>query len=53
MLVWVLEDNPAFLFYEKLGGKQVERKEIERAATKVIKIAYGWTDTSIFKRLGT
>lgn len=46
MLVWVLEDNPASNFYQKLGGKEVVRKEIERARTKMIKIAYGWKNTS-------
>lgn len=49
MLVWVLEDNSASRFYEKLGGKQVTRKEIERGGTKLIEIAYGWTDISILQ----
>ena len=30
MLVWVLADNPACCFYEKLGGKKVNQKEIKR-----------------------
>lgn len=45
MLVWVLADNPAYCFYEKLGGKKVDRKEIKRGETKLIEIAYGWTNT--------
>lgn len=46
MLVWVLKNNPASSFYQKLGGKQVERKEIERGEKKLIEIAYGWTNIS-------
>lgn len=46
MLVWVLADNPASCFYEKLGGKKVNHKEIKKGETKLIEIAYGWTDTS-------
>ena len=46
MLVWVLKDNPACHFYEKLGGKEISAKEIERKGTKLIEIAYGWKDIS-------
>ena len=46
MLVWVLKDNSACHFYEKLGGKKVNEKEINRKETKLIEIAFGWTDIS-------
>jgi GNAT superfamily N-acetyltransferase len=46
MLVWVLADNLACRFYEILGGQRVYEKEIERGGTKLIEIAYGWTDLS-------
>ena len=46
MLVWVLIDNPACQFYEKLGGQKVYEKEIQRGGTKLIEVAYGWTDIS-------
>lgn len=46
MLVWALADNPACRFYEMLGGQKVNKKEIEMKGTKMIEIAYGWTDTS-------
>ena len=46
MLVWVLADNPASKFHELLGGQQVSEKEIERGSSKLIEIAYGWTDIS-------
>ena len=48
MLVWVLADNPASYFYEKLGGKKVDLKEINRGEKKLIETAYGWTNTSNF-----
>ena len=46
MLALVLADNPACCFYEKLGGKKVNQKEIKRGETKLIEIAYGWINTS-------
>lgn len=52
MLVWVLTDNPAYSFYEKLGGKKVNQKNIRRGETKLIEIAYGWTDISNLQRGG-
>ncbi len=47
MLVWVLKGNPASYFYEKLGGKKIYQKDIQRGETKLIEIAYGWKDISI------
>ena len=46
MLVWVLKDNPACSFYEKLGGIKMNEKEIERKDKKLIEVAYGWKDIS-------
>lgn len=46
MLVWVLENNPACRFYEKLGGKQIYSKQLERSGAMLTEIAYGWTDTT-------
>lgn len=50
MLVWVLAENPACRFYEKLGGQKVYEKEIERGGAKLIEIAYGWQDTANLQR---
>jgi GNAT superfamily N-acetyltransferase len=50
MLVWVLAENPACRFYEKLGGQKVYEKEIERGGAKLIEIAYGWMDTANLQR---
>lgn len=46
MLVWVLENNPACRFYEKLGGKQIYSKQLERVGAMLTEVAYGWTDTT-------
>lgn len=49
MLVWVLVENPACRFYEMPEGQKVYEKEIVRGGTKLIEIAYGWTDTANLK----
>ncbi|CAG7645276.1 hypothetical protein PAESOLCIP111_04909 [Paenibacillus solanacearum] len=41
MLIWVLEDNPATMFYRSMGGKEVMRQTIERGVL-LTQIAYGW-----------
>jgi len=50
MLVWVLEDNPACKFYEALGGRRIQSKNIEMRGSTLIELAYGWTDTSPLSR---
>lgn len=51
MLVWVLENNPACGFHEKLGGKKVYSKQLERGEAVLTEVAYGWADTTpIIKR---
>lgn len=44
MLIWALEENPACLFYEKLGGKKIDTAEIEIDGQKLSEVAYGWDD---------
>lgn len=44
MLVWVLRDNPSSGFYERLGGQYVAEKPIDIGGTKLIEVAYGWSD---------
>jgi len=46
MMLWVLRDNPACRFYERLGGAQVSEKSIEIEGTRLVEIAYGWRDLS-------
>ena len=42
MLVWVLAENPARKFYEKLGGVFIRAQEIKIAGARVEEVAYGW-----------
>lgn len=44
MIVWVLEENPARLFYERLGGVVVDEKMMEKGGKQLKEIAYGWDD---------
>lgn len=42
--VWVLEENQSKHFYERLGGKMFDKKEIELADGSHQEIAFGWRD---------
>jgi ribosomal protein S18 acetylase RimI-like enzyme len=45
MMVWVLAKNPAVAFYEKMGGKQIGKQEVEVGEReKAVEVAYGWAD---------
>ena len=44
VIVWVLRDNPARFFYERLGARQVSRKSLAVGGMPVEAIAYGWRD---------
>lgn len=44
MMLWVLSDNPACRFYQRLGGVQVAEKSIEIEGTGLSEVAYGWRD---------
>ena len=48
MMVWVLKDNPARGFYERLGGVYLYEKPIQIGADELMEVAYGWRDLSIF-----
>jgi ribosomal protein S18 acetylase RimI-like enzyme len=43
-VIWVLRDNPARFFYERLGGKLVSHQRLRVAGTSVEALAYGWPD---------
>ncbi|MCM3609839.1 GNAT family N-acetyltransferase [Planococcus sp. MERTA32b] len=49
MLVWVLEENPSRAFYEKMGGKEVDRKTLTVSGKVLTEIAYGWADIDQLK----
>src|SRR6478735_10973606 len=41
-ILWVLRDNPARFFYERLGAQQVSRKPLAVGGVAIDAIAYGW-----------
>lgn len=49
MLVWVLKDNPARGFYERLGGAHVREKNIEIGGEQLEEVAYGWRELETFR----
>jgi ribosomal protein S18 acetylase RimI-like enzyme len=50
MLIWVIEENPACRFYDALGGKKIDTREIEIGGKKLREIAYGWVDLAVYKQ---
>lgn len=44
LMVWVLEQNPAVRFYQKLGSEEIERKEIVIGEQSFTEIALHWPD---------
>ncbi|HUA93672.1 MAG TPA: GNAT family N-acetyltransferase [Terracidiphilus sp.] len=44
MAVWVLEANPAVLFYQALGATLITQKIIEIAGVRLPELALGWPD---------
>jgi ribosomal protein S18 acetylase RimI-like enzyme len=42
MIIWVLADNPARAFYEKLGGVKVAETQRPFAGSLLREVAYGW-----------
>jgi ribosomal protein S18 acetylase RimI-like enzyme len=43
-VIWVLRDNPARFFYQRVGGKEVRHKLIPFNGTRVPALGYGWCD---------
>lgn len=51
LFLWVLKDNPACSFYEKLGGRRITEKPWQNNKhfdTNVREVAYGWPDIKSF-----
>ena len=44
MMLWVLENNPACAFYQRMGGTRVGKKEIEIGGARLTEIAFGWEE---------
>lgn len=47
MFVWVLSDNPARFFYERLGGKAVKKKSELFGVYELEETGYGWRDITL------
>ena len=45
LIVWVLAENPARKFYQKLGGKLVGQTTRPFAGTLLREVCYGWEET--------
>ncbi|MBI1209463.1 MAG: GNAT family N-acetyltransferase [Azospirillum sp.] len=50
-VVWVLRNNPARWFYERLGGVCLAERPIRFAGSRLIESAYGWRDLAHLARL--
>lgn len=50
-VVWVLRDNPARWFYERLGGRRIAEQPITFAGAPLTEVAYGWRDLVPLARL--
>jgi len=44
LAVWVLRDNPACGFYQRMGGVQVAEQMIEIGGRALPEVAYGWPE---------
>ncbi len=49
MVLWVLKENPACRFYERLGGRFIAEKWIEIGRKQLLDVAYVWPDLTVFK----
>ena len=47
LLVWVLARNPARGFYEALGGRVIQERQLEEHGVILDEVAYGWADIGI------
>jgi ribosomal protein S18 acetylase RimI-like enzyme len=50
--IWVLRDNPARFFYERMGGRQVAHRKIPVGGAPIPALAYGWRDLVAAVRTG-
>lgn len=44
LVIWVLKENPARHFYERLGGQVIAEKVVEIGGKALLDVAYGWPD---------
>jgi ribosomal protein S18 acetylase RimI-like enzyme len=52
LMLWVLEQNPARSFYERLGGQRFDERpwRIEELGLDTTEVAYGWPDITTLLR---
>lgn len=48
LVIWVLRDNPARGFYERLGGRLIAEKVVEIGGKQLSDVAYAWPDLAVF-----
>ena len=49
MVIWVMKDNPARRFYEKLGGRLIGEAGITIGGKDLLKVAYVWSELAVFR----
>jgi GNAT superfamily N-acetyltransferase len=47
LLLWVLAENPARQFYERLGGRPLYEKTVTIGGVPLIEVAYGWRNARL------
>jgi ribosomal protein S18 acetylase RimI-like enzyme len=50
VVAWVLKDNPACGFYERLGGRVVGEKVVEIGGSQLVDVAYAWFNLAVFEQ---
>jgi len=50
LVIWVLKDNPACRFYERLGGRAVAEKVVGIGGKQLMDVAYAWADLAVFSQ---
>jgi ribosomal protein S18 acetylase RimI-like enzyme len=43
-VIWVLSENPSRFFYQRLGGREIRRKNLPFAGAQVAATGFGWPD---------
>ena len=51
-VVWVLANNPARWFYERMGGTRLAEGQSHFAGRTITEVAYGWRDIALLARQG-
>lgn len=44
LILWTLQENPSRDFYQRLGGKIIDKRSIIRGGKELLQIAYAWDD---------